>query len=240
MLKQGKWIGIVAIACIGGLVSAAFVFSAQGPDNQNSGSQVSNSQIDYTQSNGVTKGNVRDTSERETVELTITPTAIGPAQLGMTLGELRQSLGDLTLGEPQAWRSDFDGLPVLDGGEVLFYVVYGNYQPMTDSDAIEYLVTEHSNVKTPEGIGPGSTIAEAAAVYGAPTLGYHIESHSREGLQFADLPWSDYSFEPTVLAGDDFFAGIYDATEEQVVYQETHEYREDGIIDSISIDTRGQ
>ena len=69
MLKQGKWIGIVAIACIGGLVSAAFVFSAQGPDNQNSGSQVSNSQIDYTQSNGVTKGNVQDTSEKETVEL---------------------------------------------------------------------------------------------------------------------------------------------------------------------------
>ena len=219
MLKLAGLVGILAIASCGVLAPMAAV----------SANEIT----------GLSQGVVWDQRDDAKPELTITPTAIGPARLGMTLGELRQSVGELTIGEPEPWMVDFDALPVLDGGTVLFYVVYENWQPMADSDTIEILMTENPEIETPEGIGAGSTIAEAEAVYGTPTLGYNVETHSREVLQFADLPWSDYSFEPKVLAGEDFFAGIYDASEDRS-YQETNAYRDDAVIGSILIDTRGQ
>ncbi len=174
----------------------------------------------------------------EEPEYLITSDSMGPARLGMTLGELRQKLGNrLTLGEPEPFLVDFDAIPVLDGDEVVFYIMYGNWQPMQDSDKIEYLVTENPRVMTAAGIGPGSSIAAAEGVYGSATLGYNLEAESREGLRFEDFPWANYWIQPEVLTNSASFAGVYDESETSS-YRETTEYRDDAVIGSIVIDLR--
>ncbi|MEL7086714.1 MAG: hypothetical protein AAF268_16875 [Cyanobacteria bacterium P01_A01_bin.3] len=167
--------------------------------------------------------------------LSISPNSMGPARLGMTLGELRQT--GLAIGEPQPWISDFDALPVSTGDEILFFVVYGSWETIDDSTPIGHLVTENPSMMTPEGIGPGSTIAQSETIYGPATLGYNIENHSREFVQFENSLWSDYTFEPAVPGSPDSYAGTYDESEGDT-YFETNTYRDDAVIGSISIDIR--
>ena len=123
--------------------------------------------------------------------------------------ELRQELANgLTVGETEPFQVDLDAIPVRDGDEVLFYVMHLSGQQMQNDDSIEYLMTDNPRAVTTEGIGPGSTLAAAEAVYGAATLGYNLETESRELLRFQDFPSTNYCMRPAVSSDDSGFAGI--------------------------------
>ncbi len=223
-----KWmlLGVLAIAACGSVGPPA--------DGANSTTDDSPGPV----AGAVEPPEVEGEESAEAPEYSITSDSIGPAKLGMTLGELRQALGNrLTLGEPGPFRVDFDAIPVLDGDQVLFSIMYGSGSPMQDEDAIEYLATDNPRVVTPEGIGAGSTIAAAEVFYGPATLGYNVEAESREGLQFENFPWENYWIQPEVLAGVARFAGVYGESDTSS-YRQTTEYREDAVIGSIVIDSR--
>lgn len=168
-----------------------------------------------------------DTAAEQPVAITITADALGAARVGMTLGELRQVFPDATFEVQSPFMVDIDAISVtLDAG-THFHVLHLASDSMDDSSTIELLMTDSAAYRTAEGIGPGSSIAEAEAVYGAATLSYNTSSESREQVAFADLPyegmslWTDYW-------GSGEFAGVYPESGSE--YVTTGSYREDAAI----------
>ncbi len=144
----------------------------------------------------------------------ITATGIGPAQRGMTIGVLRAALpaGD-TLGATAPYMVDIDGMPITRNGDTLYHVLIIAGESSTDITAIENLATTSTKARTPEGIGPGSTIAEAAKKYGAPTLSYSTNDESREYAAFPRLP-SNVRFRVAPASDSAAYAGLYDTNAE--------------------------
>lgn len=125
----------------------------------------------------------------------ISPKGIGPAQLGMTLGALKQKLGsevEYTVQSP--FIVDFDAIAVRREGEVLFYILYLAGQTLTDNDVIQGLLTRNPAFQTAEKVGPGTLIEAAESIYGKVTLSHNTENESREYARFANQPAGNLSF----------------------------------------------
>ncbi len=163
----------------------------------------------------------------------ITPDGLGPVRVGMTLGDLKAELGpDYQFTAIDAFMVDFGAVEVSIGDEALFYLLYFTAEPLTDSDPITWIQVESDRFQTPEGIGPGSTIEAAAAVYGMATLNYNTDNEMREYVFFEDQP-EGFSFRTDGEPGA--FAGLYEQGEGDSYY-ETQRYRPDATIASLMID----
>lgn len=143
---------------------------------------------------------------------------IAHAAAGMTIGDLRAALPPgISLGPPRPYMVDIAGMPVVEDGDTLYLVLIPNGEPSGDAARINLLATTDTTFRTLEGIGPGSTLAEAAARYGDPTLAYSTNDESREYATFPALP-------PTIrvrvrpTSDTASFAGIYTTAAE---YNET-------------------
>lgn len=162
----------------------------------------------------------------------ISAKGIGAAQLGMTLGQLKQQLGD---GAEFIVKSpfivDFDAIAVRKAGEVEYYILYLAGQSFTDGDVIQGVLTENPKFHTAEAVGAGTSIAAAAEVYGAAKLSYNTENESREYVRFARQPASNISF--STGNGITSPAGIY--TSPTGAYNETQEFKDDAVIQSILV-----
>jgi hypothetical protein len=163
----------------------------------------------------------------------ISETGIGEAQLGMTLGELKAKLGDsVQFDQDQPLMVDLNAIPVLKGTEIQYYILHWSSEPFTDSSPIEMLLTQNPKYRTTEGVGVGTLVGEAEAIYGEATLSYNLENESREYVNFVNFPAPNISFR--VNSNAENFAGIYEEDRESS-YQETGEFRDDAVINSAMV-----
>lgn len=157
---------------------------------------------------------------------------IGAAKLGMTLGELKQILGDTAEFEVQApFIVDFDAIAVRQNGEIQYYVLYLAGQSLADSDPIQGLLTTNPAFQTAEGVGVGTLVSDAEAAYGDATLAYSTENESREYVRFDNHPASNLSF--GTGNGSTEAAGIYPDPRSE--YNETQEYQDTAAIESVLV-----
>lgn len=165
---------------------------------------------------------------------TISANGIGNAKLGMTLGELKQTLGEsFQFSESQPFMVDLDAIAVSKDGQVHYYILHWSSETFTDADKIEFLLTDNSQYRTPEGIGAGTSVSAAASVYGEAKLNYNTDNESREYVQFAQSPAPSLSFRSDGHPGK--FAGVYTKALDGS-YHETKQFRENATIDSIMLD----
>jgi hypothetical protein len=139
--------------------------------------------------------------------LPIAADMLGTVRLGMTVGELREALPAASFEVKSPFMVDLDAIEVTLDADTRFYVLHLASDSIDDASTIELLMTDSAAYRTPEGIGPGSSIADAEAIYGAATLSYHTSNESREQIAFARLPdtgmslWTD-QWTRSELAGD--------------------------------------
>lgn len=127
----------------------------------------------------------------------------------MKLGQLKQLLaGKAEFKIQSPFIVDFDAIAVSQGGEEQFYILYPAQSSLADADVIEALVTDNPKYRTAEGVGPGTLIQQAEAVYGDATLSYSTLNESREYVKFANLTSKAIAFRAKAPQGERF-AGIY-------------------------------
>ncbi|MEG3848386.1 hypothetical protein QT971_19385 [Microcoleus sp. herbarium19] len=142
--------------------------------------------------------------------LTIDDRAIGAAKVGMTFGQLKKALGSTAQFKVESpFMVDFDAVAVSQSGKVQYRIIYAAGTKLKDADAIELLMTENSNYKTVQGVGPGMTLKQAEAIYGKATLSYNVDNEMRENVVFAKQPTRNIMFVPK--ADGKQFAGVYGA-----------------------------
>ncbi|MBD2102416.1 hypothetical protein H6F94_16255 [Leptolyngbya sp. FACHB-261] len=149
----------------------------------------------------------------------------------MTLGKLKQALGaGSTFKVESPFIVDFDALAVIQSGEVQYYILYPAGTTLGDSDVITALLTDNSRYRTTQGVGPGTSIQQAEAIYGEATLSYNTSNESREYVKFAAQPAQDIFFRTAVEEG---FAGIYPSPTEE--YNTTQEFQNTALIRSVEV-----
>ncbi len=165
-------------------------------------------------------------------DLLISDQGIGSAKLGMKFGELKEKLGksaQFKIVSP--FIVDFEAIAISKSGEIQYYIIYPSGTTFKDSDVIELLLTDNPNYRTAEGVGMGTTIKEAQAIYGEATLSYNTQSESREMVKFANYPSKNIIFMPTRNSDD--FAGIYPPSSAE--YNETKKFNDSATIGSIFV-----
>jgi hypothetical protein len=161
----------------------------------------------------------------------ISAQGIGAAQLGMTFGDFKRSLGaEAALAVKSPFIVDFDAVAVRRGGEVQYYILYLSGQTLSDTDTIQGVLTDNAKFRTAENVGPNTTLAEAEQVYGQATLSYNTQNESREYARFAKQP-SALSF--NTGNGSAATAGLYSTPQSD--YNETQQFREDAVIQSVLV-----
>ncbi|WP_228054863.1 hypothetical protein [Gloeocapsopsis crepidinum] len=164
--------------------------------------------------------------------LIISATGIGLAKLGMTFGQLKQVLGsDAEFKVESPFMVDFDAIALSKSGKVQYYILYPAGTTFSDSDSIELLLTDNPDLRTTEGVGSGTSLKQAEAVYGDATLSYNTQNESREYVRFANQPARNLLFRPTV--SNQQFSGIYSSPIRE--YNETKKFQESATIHSVLV-----
>lgn len=154
-------------------------------------------------------------------ERRIRANGIAHARVGMTIGELRALLPTgATLNPPAPFMVDLDAMAVVIGADTLYRVLVPAGSSSADDARIQLLATENRAFRTADGIGPGTTLAEAEALLGAPTLHYNVADESREYARFPAQPRS-ILFRMRAASDRSYLAGVY-ATDGE--YNETTRY----------------
>jgi hypothetical protein len=167
----------------------------------------------------------------------ISPTGIGEARAGMTIGALRAALpAGTTLGAAAPFMVDISALPVTRGADTLYLVLVVAGEPSDDGAPISTVATRNPAFHTAEGIGPGSTLAEAVAAYGAATVSYSTNDESREYAAFAGYPHPEIHFRVDAGSSATGFAGRYATRGE---YNTTRDYDPSARISLVTVDLRG-
>lgn len=162
----------------------------------------------------------------------ISDKGISAAQLGITFAQLKQTLGDeVTFTVKSPFMVDFDAVAVSKGGEVQYYILYLANQPFNDNDVIQGLLTDNPKFRTAEGVGAGTTIADAVKAYGNATLSYNTQNESREYARFDRQPAANISF--ATGNGNQQTAGVYASPTSE--YNETQQFRPDAKIKSVLV-----
>ncbi|WP_448599309.1 hypothetical protein [Thermoleptolyngbya sp.] len=161
----------------------------------------------------------------------ISAEGIGPAKLGMTLGELKQALPNATFEVKSPFIVDFDAIAVSQNGKPQFYILYLAGESFGDGDVVQGVLTDNPSYRTDRGVGPGTAIAQAEQIYGDATLSYNTQNESREYVRFAQHPASNLSF--GTGNGNAETAGIYPSPTSE--YNETQQFREDATIQSVLV-----
>lgn len=164
--------------------------------------------------------------------LTISDRTIGAAKVGMTFGQLKKALGSTAQFKVESpFMVDFDAVAVSQSGKVQYRIIYAAGTKLKDTDVIELLMTENSNYKTVQGVGPGMTLKQAEAIYGKATLSYNVDNEMREGVVFAKQPTRNIMFVPKAEGKQ--FAGVYGAGKGG--FYQTNKYQPNAVIKSVMV-----
>jgi hypothetical protein len=162
----------------------------------------------------------------------ITPVGIGAAKIGMSLKELKQQMGKgFEYRVKTSFIEGFDAIAVTKAGKVQYYIPYPAGTQFTDTDRIQHLMTDNPNYRTQQGVGPGTSIGQAATVYGSATLSLSKENESREFINFTQHP-SGLAFRPKPV-GSSSFAGKYPESNEE--FLKTQKYDDTAAIGQITV-----
>lgn len=162
----------------------------------------------------------------------ITPVSIGAAKIGMSFKDLKQQMGEgVQFPVVPRFVDGFDAIAVTKAGAVQYYIPYPTGTTFTNEDRIQHLMTDNPNYRTERGIGPGTTIEQAASVYGNATLSLSKESESREFINFTQHP-PGIAFR-TKPAQNHNFAGDYPESNDD--YLNTQKYHPKAAIGQITI-----
>ena len=166
----------------------------------------------------------------------ISEEGLGAARLGMTLGDLKQTLGTEVEFNPQSpFIVDFDAIAVQHNGDTLFHLLHLAGEPLQDNEAIQGILTTNTRFQTAEGVGVGTPIQTAEEAYGDATLSYNTGNESREYVRFERHPASNISFgtqsSGAEASNTSSFAGLYDNATAQ--YNETQQYQDGASIQAI-------
>lgn len=174
--------------------------------------------------------------DRETALISLD--GMGEFKFGMTVGEVKEVLGDeveYVIESP--YIVDADAIAVRQDGEVLFYIVHPAEKPLQDSDLVTMLQTNNPTFKTEEGVHAGMLIQDAEKIYGEASF-FTSEIESRESVSFQNQPDKRIHF--GTLGGGapadekkSEYAGIY--PDINALPRETKEYRDDAIVQHISV-----
>ena len=117
--------------------------------------------------------------------LAITSTCVGPVCLGMTRAEI-DALDELAVEADPAWTGEgTDTFRVVAGGETLARVRFA--APEGGAETVEVVVTASPHARTAEGVGPGTLINDAVALYGPADL-FVVLAENHEHAEFEDQP----------------------------------------------------
>ncbi|CCI26008.1 conserved hypothetical protein [Microcystis aeruginosa PCC 9809] len=164
--------------------------------------------------------------------LLISDQGIGFAKLGMNLRQLKQKLGSSAQFKVVSpFMVDFDAIAVSQSGQIQYYVIYPSGTTFTDDSVIELLLTDNLNYRTAEGVGVGTTLREAQAIYGKVILSYNTQAESREMVRFTNYSSPNIIFLPQRNTDD--FVGIYPPSSDE--YHETIAFDDSAIIESIFV-----
>lgn len=162
----------------------------------------------------------------------ITPVGIGMAKIGMSFRELKQQMGKgFEFPIKTSFLEGFDAIAVTKAGKVQYYIPYPAGTQFTDTDRIQHLMTDNPNYRTEQGVGPGTSIGQAATVYGNATLSLSKENESREFINFTQHP-SGLAFRPKPVRSRPF-AGEYPESNEE--YLKTQKYDDTAAIGQITV-----
>jgi hypothetical protein len=165
----------------------------------------------------------------------ISAQGIGMAKLGMKLGKLKKILGAKTEFQVKSpFIVDFDAVAVVQNNQVQFYILYPAGTKLADTAIIEVLKTDNPRYQTAQGVGAGTLLKDAAAVYGEATLSYNLDNEGREYVNFANQPADRMAFRLGSY-GDQSLAGIYPSQSTQGSLYETKQYKEGAKIIAIEI-----
>jgi hypothetical protein len=203
--------------------------AASPPLNSNNTSQPANSSLSKSKKPAASKPLPPPASPA----FTISPEGIGPAKVGMTLGQLKQLLGDKAEFKTKSpFIVDFDAIAVSQAGEEQYYILYPAQLPLANTDVIEALATNNPKYRTAQGVGPGVTIAQAEAVYGDATLSYNTLNESREYVKFTKLPTKAIAFRSKAPQGEQL-AGIYPSSSTEL--KETKKFQKTASISLVEV-----
>ncbi|MEG4310246.1 MULTISPECIES: hypothetical protein [unclassified Microcoleus] len=164
--------------------------------------------------------------------LTISDRTIGAAKVGMTFGQLKKALGSTAQFKVESpFMVDFDSVAVSRSGKVQYRIIYAAGTKLKDTDVIELLMTENSNYKTVQGVGPGMTLKQAEAIYGKATLSYNVDNEMRENVVFAKQPTRNIMFVPK--ADGKQLGGVYGAGKGG--FYQTNKYHPNAVIKSVMV-----
>ena len=163
----------------------------------------------------------------------ISAEGIGSAKVGMSVGQLKKSLaGKAQFQVKSPFIVDFDAIAVVQGGKEQYYILYPAGTPLADSDVIEAIVTDNPNYRTAQGVGPGTAIAQAEAVYGQATVSHNTLNESREYVKFANPPSDDIAFRTQAPAGKPL-VGIYSSSNNEL--KETKKFEKAAAIGLVEV-----
>lgn len=148
--------------------------------------------------------------------LLITTKSIGPARLGRSVAALKKAFPGSVVTVPTDGPAEFYTLKK-NGRELLHFNTRRSMTTkydgkMRDSDIVTALWTSEPNFKTSSGIGPGSWLHNAVAVYGTPRISFSPHEESGIFPAYSDKMW----FEPEAPKdpnSDYRVAGIYTTQE---------------------------
>ncbi|MEK0177799.1 MAG: hypothetical protein EAZ78_00630 [Oscillatoriales cyanobacterium] len=162
----------------------------------------------------------------------ISDRTMGAAQVGMTFGQLKKTLGATAQFKVQSpFMVDFDAVALSQSGKVQYRIIYAAGTRLKDTDVIELLMTDNPNYKTAQGVGPGMTLKQAEAIYGKTTLSYNVDNEMRENVVFANQPTRKIMFVPK--ADGKQFAGVYGAGKGG--FFQTNKYQTNAVIKSVMV-----
>jgi hypothetical protein len=162
----------------------------------------------------------------------ITPNGIGVAKIGMTFQELKQQLGaGYDFQVKTTFMDGFEAIAVTKAGRVQYYIPYSAGTKFTNEDRIQHLMTDNPAYRTEKGVGPGTSIGQAASVYGGATLSFSKENESREFIGFGQQP-SGLAFRPKPTKNRTF-AGEYPESNSE--YLKTRKYDPKAAIGQITV-----
>jgi hypothetical protein len=140
----------------------------------------------------------------------------------MKFGELKKRLaGKAEFQVKSPFIVDFDAIAITQGGKEQYFILYPAGTPLADSDVIEALVTDNPNYRTAQGVGPGTPIKQAEAVYGDATLSYNSLNESREYVKFANQSSKAIAFRSDAPQGQQL-VGIYPSSKTE--FKQTKEF----------------
>jgi hypothetical protein len=137
-------------------------------------------------------------------ECLISETGIAGVESPTTLNDFVEAFpADTAISFQPVYMVDFGSLCALSGGEEAICVIFESYDVEEYDGDIEVVAmgVYADQCRTAEGVGPGTSIADAVAAYGAARFGFSYDNEGREYVSFADAP-DAYSFRAESAIGD--------------------------------------